>query len=104
MHIRQVLVKAELEKYQQYKDVYTALKKGKVELFKVDCPVSEWLLPVTVLCQRPVSCRVIQNFWGLRGELFIFRLSNSCSSSIARGDFCFSLGKISGKFKNHRKR
>lgn len=32
MHIRQVLVKAELEKYQQYKDVYTALKKGKVGL------------------------------------------------------------------------
>ncbi|CAG5913660.1 unnamed protein product, partial [Menidia menidia] len=31
MHIRQVLVKAELEKFQQYKDVYNALKKGKVE-------------------------------------------------------------------------
>lgn len=31
MHIRQVLVKAELEKFQQYKDVYTALKKGKVD-------------------------------------------------------------------------
>uniref|UniRef100_UPI00398EB95A protein spire homolog 1-like isoform X4 n=1 Tax=Pristiophorus japonicus TaxID=55135 RepID=UPI00398EB95A len=30
MHIRQVLVKAELEKYQQYKDVYMALKKGKL--------------------------------------------------------------------------
>ncbi|KAM6149171.1 protein spire homolog 1 isoform 1-T1 [Erethizon dorsatum] len=30
MHIRQVLVKAELEKYQHYKDVYTALKKGKL--------------------------------------------------------------------------
>uniref|UniRef100_H3AG69 Spire type actin nucleation factor 1 n=1 Tax=Latimeria chalumnae TaxID=7897 RepID=H3AG69_LATCH len=30
MHIRQVLVKAELEKYQQYKDVYHALKKGKL--------------------------------------------------------------------------
>uniref|UniRef100_A0A8C4HGP4 Spire-type actin nucleation factor 1a n=1 Tax=Dicentrarchus labrax TaxID=13489 RepID=A0A8C4HGP4_DICLA len=29
MHIRQVLVKAELEKFQQYKDIYTALKKGK---------------------------------------------------------------------------
>uniref|UniRef100_A0A3B3XVF7 KIND domain-containing protein n=1 Tax=Poecilia mexicana TaxID=48701 RepID=A0A3B3XVF7_9TELE len=29
MHIRQVLVKAELEKFQQYKDVYNALKKGK---------------------------------------------------------------------------
>jgi hypothetical protein len=32
-------VKAELEKYQQYKDVYTALKKGKVELFNVDWPM-----------------------------------------------------------------
>ncbi|CAN9504039.1 unnamed protein product [Ophioblennius macclurei] len=30
MHIRQVLVKAELEKFQHYKDIYTALKKGKV--------------------------------------------------------------------------
>lgn len=30
MHIRQVLVKAELEKFQQYKDVYNAMKKGKV--------------------------------------------------------------------------
>ncbi|TRY84343.1 hypothetical protein DNTS_025445 [Danionella cerebrum] len=30
MHIRQVLVKAELEKFQQYKDVYNALKKGKI--------------------------------------------------------------------------
>ncbi|XP_062866433.1 protein spire homolog 1 isoform X2 [Trichomycterus rosablanca] len=30
MHIRQVLVKAELEKYQHYKDIYTALKKGKL--------------------------------------------------------------------------
>lgn len=32
MHIRQVLVKAELEKFQQYKEIYTALKKGKVEI------------------------------------------------------------------------
>lgn len=30
MHIRQVLVKAELEKFQQYKEVYNALKKGKL--------------------------------------------------------------------------
>nr|XP_044999004.1 protein spire homolog 1 isoform X4 [Jaculus jaculus] len=35
MHIRQVLVKAELEKYQQYKDVYTALKKGKARVLTV---------------------------------------------------------------------
>ncbi|KAA0710489.1 Protein spire -like protein 1 [Triplophysa tibetana] len=32
MHIRQVLVKAELEKFQPYKDVYNALKKGKMKL------------------------------------------------------------------------
>ncbi|XP_035985261.1 protein spire homolog 1 [Fundulus heteroclitus] len=30
MHIRQVLVKAELEKFQQYRDVYNAMKKGKL--------------------------------------------------------------------------
>lgn len=30
MHIRQVLVKADLEKFQQYKETYNALKKGKV--------------------------------------------------------------------------
>ncbi|XP_034016076.1 protein spire homolog 1 isoform X2 [Thalassophryne amazonica] len=30
MHIRQVLVKAELEKFQQYKEIYNALKKGKL--------------------------------------------------------------------------
>ncbi|XP_046700027.1 protein spire homolog 1 isoform X2 [Silurus meridionalis] len=30
MHIRQVLVKAELEKFQQYREVYNALKKGKL--------------------------------------------------------------------------
>ncbi|XP_052003607.1 protein spire homolog 1 [Xyrauchen texanus] len=30
MHIRQVLVKAELEKFQQHKDIYNALKKGKL--------------------------------------------------------------------------
>ncbi|KAL7393923.1 hypothetical protein ABVT39_017887 [Epinephelus coioides] len=30
MHIRQVLVKAELEKFQQYKEIYNAMKKGKL--------------------------------------------------------------------------
>uniref|UniRef100_A0A671LCV5 Protein spire homolog 1-like n=1 Tax=Sinocyclocheilus anshuiensis TaxID=1608454 RepID=A0A671LCV5_9TELE len=30
MHIRQVLVEAELEKFQQYKDIYNAMKKGKL--------------------------------------------------------------------------
>ncbi|RXN27541.1 spire -like protein [Labeo rohita] len=32
MHIRQVLVKAELEKFQQYKEIYNAMKKGKMRL------------------------------------------------------------------------
>lgn len=36
MHIRQVLVKAELEKFQQYKDIYTAMKKGKVTSYFYD--------------------------------------------------------------------
>lgn len=50
MHIRQVLVKAELEKYQQYKDFYTALKKKKSSAFVVqpgDFPSSPGLIPVS---------------------------------------------------------
>lgn len=40
MHIRQVLVKAELEKFQQFKDIYNALKKGKVQPFRNNPPIS----------------------------------------------------------------
>lgn len=41
MHIRQVLVKAELEKYQQYRDVYHALKKGKVSVIRLASQFSQ---------------------------------------------------------------
>lgn len=40
MHIRQVLVKAELEKFQQYKEIYNAMKKGKVTFFGVQYETS----------------------------------------------------------------
>lgn len=55
MHIRQVLVKAELEKFQQYRDVYNALKKGKVS---------------HKLIVQVRGCIVISAlFFGLRGPL-----------------------------------
>ncbi|XP_068602993.1 protein spire homolog 1 [Brachionichthys hirsutus] len=55
MHIRQVLVKAELEKFQQYKDVYTALKKGKLCF---SCRTKRFSLftwaYICQFCKRPV--------------------------------------------------
>ncbi|XP_073535102.1 protein spire homolog 1 isoform X6 [Phyllobates terribilis] len=55
MHIRQVLVKAELEKYQQYKDVYSALKKGKLCLCCRTKRFSLFTWSYTCqFCKRPV--------------------------------------------------
>ncbi|XP_072008376.1 protein spire homolog 1 isoform X4 [Engystomops pustulosus] len=55
MHIRQVLVKAELEKYQQYKDVYNALKKGKLCLCCRTKRFSLFTWSYTCqFCKRPV--------------------------------------------------
>uniref|UniRef100_A0A3Q3JMG3 KIND domain-containing protein n=1 Tax=Monopterus albus TaxID=43700 RepID=A0A3Q3JMG3_MONAL len=55
MHIRQVLVKAELEKFQQYKDVYNALKKGKLCF---SCRIKRFSLftwsYTCQFCKRPV--------------------------------------------------
>ncbi|KAK9526859.1 hypothetical protein VZT92_015536 [Zoarces viviparus] len=55
MHIRQVLVKAELEKFQQYKEIYTALKKGKVCF---SCRIKRFSLftwsYTCQFCKRPV--------------------------------------------------
>ncbi|KAI9539904.1 Protein spire 1 [Dissostichus eleginoides] len=55
MHIRQVLVKAELEKFQQYKEIYTALKKGKVCF---SCRIKRFSLFTWAytcqFCKRPV--------------------------------------------------
>ncbi|GAB5579342.1 protein spire homolog 1 isoform X5 [Prionailurus iriomotensis] len=58
MHIRQVLVKAELEKYQQYKDVYTALKKGKLCFCCRTRRFSFFTWSYTCqFCKRPVYAR-----------------------------------------------
>ncbi|XP_069372033.1 protein spire homolog 1 isoform X6 [Paralichthys olivaceus] len=55
MHIRQVLVKAELEKFQQYKDIYNALKKGKLCF---SCRIKRFSLftwsYTCQFCKRPV--------------------------------------------------
>uniref|UniRef100_A0A3P8Q9W4 KIND domain-containing protein n=1 Tax=Astatotilapia calliptera TaxID=8154 RepID=A0A3P8Q9W4_ASTCA len=64
MHIRQVLVKAELEKFQQYKEVYNALKKGK-------------------LC---FSCRI--------KRFSIFTWSYTCQFSFLVQLFCISLPQM----------
>ncbi|KTF75297.1 hypothetical protein cypCar_00040100 [Cyprinus carpio] len=55
MHIRQVLVKAELEKFQQYKEIYNAMKKGKM------CPLG-WAR------MAPARCRFRQTLRGFRGK------------------------------------
>lgn len=47
MHVRQVLVKAELEKFQQYKDVYSAMKKGKELLLAPGFAAAFKLFPLT---------------------------------------------------------
>ncbi|XP_013861251.1 protein spire homolog 1 isoform X2 [Austrofundulus limnaeus] len=58
MHIRQVLVKAELEKFQQYKDVYSALKKGKICF---SCRTKKFSLftwsYICQFCKRPVCAQ-----------------------------------------------
>lgn len=87
MHIRQVLVKAELEKYQQYKDVYTALKKERqtglklIELYKV------WSL------MRP-ECQAGGTASGvLGGQVFIFQ-AIPCSFSFKEEFFVSPLAKV----------
>ncbi|EGW00722.1 Protein spire-like 1 [Cricetulus griseus] len=68
MHIRQVLVKAELEKYQQYKDVYTALKKGKLCFCCRTRRFSFFTWSYTCqFCKREVKLRV--NGFGRIGRL-----------------------------------
>lgn len=61
MHIRQVLVKAELERFQPYKDVYNALKKGKVWLLKTQYSLNE----VWSLCSKLVPFLLTRLFCNL---------------------------------------
>ncbi|XP_050794767.1 protein spire homolog 1 isoform X2 [Gopherus flavomarginatus] len=87
MHIRQVLVKAELEKYQQYKDIYTALKKGKLCFCCRTRRFSFFTWSYTCqFCKRPVCsqcCRKMRLPSKPYSTLPIFSLG---PSALQRGD------------------
>ncbi|KAM4797675.1 LOW QUALITY PROTEIN: protein spire homolog 1-like [Urocitellus parryii] len=87
MHIHQVLVKAELEKYQQYKDIYTALKKGKLCLRCRTRRFSFFTWSYTCqFCKRPVCsqcCKKMRLPSKPYSTLPIFSLG---PSTLQRGD------------------
>uniref|UniRef100_G1DFV6 Protein spire homolog 1 n=1 Tax=Capra hircus TaxID=9925 RepID=G1DFV6_CAPHI len=89
MHIRPVLVKAELEKYQQYKDVYTALKKGKLCFCCRTRRFSLFTWPYTCqFCKRPVCsqcCKKMRLPSQPYSTLPIFSLG---PSALQRGESC----------------
>ncbi|XP_020034554.1 protein spire homolog 1 isoform X2 [Castor canadensis] len=89
MHIRQVLVKAELEKYQQYKDIYTALKKGKLCFCCRTRRFSFFAWSYTCqFCKRPVCsqcCKKMRLPSKPYSTLPIFSLG---PSALPRGDSC----------------
>eukprot|EP00079_Xenopus_tropicalis_P026653 XP_012820481.1 PREDICTED: protein spire homolog 1 [Xenopus tropicalis] len=87
MHIRQVLVKAELEKFQQYKDIYNALKKGKLCLCCRTKRFSLFTWSYTCqFCKRPVCsqcCKKMRLPSKPYSTLPIFSLG---PSTLQRGD------------------
>nr|XP_048275171.1 protein spire homolog 1 isoform X5 [Myodes glareolus] len=96
MHIRQVLVKAELEKYQQYKDVYTALKKGKLCFCCRTRRFSFFTWSYTCqFCKRPVCsqcCKKMRLPSKPYSTLPIFSLG---PSALQRGESCTRSEKLS---------
>ncbi|KAL7835838.1 hypothetical protein SRHO_G00281850 [Serrasalmus rhombeus] len=84
MHIRQVLVKAELEKFQQYKDIYNALKKGKLCFCCRTKKFSFFTWSYTCqFCKRPVCsqcCKKIRLPSKPYGSLPIYSLGPSTST------------------------
>ncbi|XP_066499126.1 protein spire homolog 1 isoform X2 [Hoplias malabaricus] len=84
MHIRQVLVKAELEKFQQYKDIYNALKKGKLCFCCRTKKFSLFTWSYTCqFCKRPVCsqcCKKIRLPAKPYGSLPIYSLGPSTST------------------------
>ncbi|XP_055415141.1 protein spire homolog 1 isoform X4 [Bubalus kerabau] len=96
MHIRQVLVKAELEKYQQYKDVYTALKKGKLCFCCRTRRFSFFTWSYTCqFCKRPVCsqcCKKMRLPSKPYSTLPIFSLG---PSALQRGESCMRAEKPS---------
>ncbi|XP_069324397.1 protein spire homolog 1 isoform X2 [Eulemur rufifrons] len=101
MHIRQVLVKAELEKYQQYKDVYTALKKGKLCFCCRTRRFSFFTWSYTCqFCKRPVCsqcCKKMRLPSKPYSTLPIFSLG---PSALQRGESCMRSEKPSAS--HHR--
>ncbi|XP_053467467.1 protein spire homolog 1 isoform X2 [Ictalurus furcatus] len=88
MHIRQVLVKAELEKFQQYKDIYNALKKGKLCFCCRTKRFSFFTWSYTCqFCKRPVCsqcCKKIRLPSKPYSSLPIYSLGPS-TSTLSRG-------------------
>ncbi|XP_059424558.1 protein spire homolog 1-like isoform X3 [Carassius carassius] len=84
MHIRQVLVKAELEKFQQYKDIYNAMKKGKLCFCCRTKRFSFFTWSYTCqFCKRPVCsqcCKKMRLPSKPYGSLPIYSLGPSTSS------------------------
>ncbi|KAL2084036.1 hypothetical protein ACEWY4_019554 [Coilia grayii] len=85
MHIRQVLVKAELEKFQQYRDIYNALKKGKLCFCCRTKRFSFFIWSYTCqFCKRPVCsqcCKKMRLPSRPYGSLPIYSLGPSTSTA-----------------------
>lgn len=85
MHIRQVLVKAELEKFQQYRDIYNALKKGKLCFCCRTKRFSFFIWSYTCqFCKRPVCsqcCKKMRLPSRPYGSLPIYSLGPSTSTT-----------------------
>lgn len=85
MHIRQVLVKAELEKFQQYRDVYNALKKGKLCFCCRTKRFSFFIWSyICQFCKRPVCsqcCKKMRLPSRPYGSLPIYSLGPSTSTA-----------------------
>ncbi|XP_076864685.1 protein spire homolog 1 isoform X2 [Brachyhypopomus gauderio] len=83
MHIRQVLVKAEMEKFQQYqyKDIYSALKKGKLCFCCREKKFSIFTWSYTCqFCKRPVCsqcCKKMKLPSQPQAKLPIYSLSST---------------------------
>uniref|UniRef100_A0AAY3ZXL0 KIND domain-containing protein n=1 Tax=Denticeps clupeoides TaxID=299321 RepID=A0AAY3ZXL0_9TELE len=90
MHIRQVLVKAELEKFQQYKDIYNALKQGKLCLCCRTKRFSFFTWSYTCqFCKRPVCsqcCKKMRLPSKPYASLPIYSLGPSTSTASLRPD------------------
>uniref|UniRef100_A0A3B5AIY2 Protein spire homolog 1-like n=1 Tax=Stegastes partitus TaxID=144197 RepID=A0A3B5AIY2_9TELE len=106
MHIRQVLVKAELEKFQQYKDVYTAMKKGKLcfccrtkrfSFFTWSYICQFCKKPVCSQCCKKVSC----GRQTLQSAGFIFVLMWSISFKLSFLVSCPCRFSKHGSLKSH---